>query len=278
MKTNILSAGMAVWVPVMMATATLRASADSMATAAKPDKAYTGMVTSVDPKERTLSVKKWALGSKKFSLGDGSTYTLADKGAGAIGDLRPGQRVRVDYQDAHGVLVADSVVQQPMRYDGTVKAIDPTRHTMVLRGHGMDRAFQIANDCRVVLRDDKTGGPGDIQTGNYVTVTYESPNATPTARQIAQTSETFTGSLTAIDLQEKTVKAKGMLETKKFNVGANCAIVVNGKPDGKLSDLNPKEKLTFDYDDINGINVVNRIAPAKNSTKNVVVTEPSAGD
>ena len=262
---------------VLTATAALRASADSMATAAKPEKEYTGMVTAIDPTERTLNVRKWGLWSKKFSLGDSCACTIADKAAGTISDLRPGQRVQVGYQNAHGVLVADSVAQQPMRHDGTVMAIDPIQHTMVLRGHGMDRTFQIANDCKVVLRDYKAGVLGDIQTGNYVTVTYEEPNATPTAQRIAQTSETFTGSLTAIDLQEKTVKAKGLLETKKFNVGDNCAIMVNGKPDGKLSDLKPNDKLTFDYDEIAGINVVNRIAPPETSTKNVVVTEPSGG-
>ena len=68
-------------------------------------------------------------------------------------------------------------------------------------------------------------------------MTYEVPNGKPTAREIAQTSETFTGDLTAIDLDQKTMKAKTMFATKKFNVGDDCAIVINGKPDGKLTDL-----------------------------------------
>ena len=42
----------------------------------------------------------------------------------------------------------------------------------------------------------------------------------------------------------------------------NCAIVLNGKTDGKLSQLRPDERLLFNYDTINGVNVVNRIAPA----------------
>jgi hypothetical protein len=96
-----------------------------------------------------------------------------------------------------------------------------------------------------------------------VTVTYETPDGTPTAREIAQTSMEFTGTLTAIDLGEKTVKAKAMFDTKKFNVADNCAIVINGKTDGQLSDLKPNDKLVFSYDEINGINVVNRIAPAE---------------
>ena len=67
------------------------------------------------------------------------------------------------------------------------------------------------------------------------------PNDRATAREIAQTSATFTGKLTAIDLGQKTLKARSLLDTKKFNVGDDCAIVANGKPDGKLSDLRPDE-------------------------------------
>ena len=83
--------------------------------------------------------------------------------------------------------------------------------------------------------------------------------------------------LTAIDLETKIVRAREMLETKKFHVGGNCAIVVNGKPDGKLSDLKPKDKLVFSYNEIDGVNVVNRIAPADTGSQNFVVTEPASG-
>ena len=278
MKTNILPVGMTVWMSVLTATVALRASAEQMSTAAKSEKSYTGMVISIDPQEHELRVKKWMFLNKKFNLGDGCAYTFANKSTGAIGDLRPGQEVRVTYQDAHGVLVADRVAQQPMRYEGSVKAIDPMQHTLLLHVHGVNKTLQIANGCKFVLHNDKLGGLSDIQAGDYVTVTYEDPNETPTAQQIAQTSETFTGSLTAIDLEGRTVKAKELFETKKFNVGDDCAIVIDGKPDGKLSDLKPNEKLVLSYDEINGVNVVNRIAPSEASPKDVVVSEPSGDD
>jgi predicted RNA-binding protein len=258
----------------LTATLTVTAWADQTATAVRPHKSYTGMVMSVDLKEHELSLKKW-MWNKKFSLGDACTYTMAGNSAGTINDVRPGQRVTVGYQDTHGILVADSVTQEPMHFDGTVKAADLAQHTLLLRVHGMDKRMQIANDCKVVLHNDKAGVLGDIQTGDYVTVTYEDPDDKPTAREIAQTSETFTGSLTAIDLDGKTVKARSMFETKKFEVGDNCAIVINGKPEGKLSDLKPKDKLIFNYDEIDGINVVSRIAPSESSPKDVVAGEPS---
>ncbi len=273
MKTKALRTWVAVGLSVLTATAAYHASADdnaANATAAKPDKTYTGTVVSVNPQEKMLDVKGFWFSNKKFNLGDTCAYTIVGKETGALGDLRPGQRVTVGYQDAHGVLVADRVMQQPMRDEGMVKAIDPATHTMTVHVGVMDKAFQLPADCEVTLRGGKDGTIADIQPGYHVTVTYEVPNGKPTAREIAQTSATFTGNLTAIDLDQKTLKAQAMFDTKKFNVGDDCAIVVNGKPDGKLTDLRPGENLTLNYDDVNGVNIVNRIAPAGASSSSPV--------
>lgn len=260
MKTKALHIWTIIGVSVLTMAGTLKSSADDAA-AALPHKSYTGMVMSVDTKERTLGVKGLFL-TRTFNLGDDCTYTLADKSTGAISDLRPGQRVKVVYQEAHDVRVANRVAQQPMAYEGTVKDFDPVRRTLTLHSRSMDRTFQIADGCKVMLRDYKPGTLADIQTGNYVTVTYETPNDKLIARRIAQTSETFTGSLTAIDLEAKTVKAKTLFDTKKFTLGDNCAIVINGKIGGQLAELKPHDKLVFSYDEINGVNVANRISPA----------------
>jgi hypothetical protein len=87
----------------------------------------------------------------------------------------------------------------------------------------------------------------------------------------------FTGTLTAIDLEAKTLKARAMFGTKKFNVADNCAIVINGRTDGRLSNLKPTDKLVFSYDEINGVNVVNRIAPAGVQANPVASTTPPNG-
>jgi Domain of unknown function (DUF5666) len=261
MKTITSHTWMAVCASVLTAATVATASADQTAAAAKTEKNYTGTVISVNPAEHTLAMRGF-LFSKKFNLGDNCTYVLLEKPAGTIGDLRPGEKVAVKYQDASGVLVADHVKQEPMRYEGMVTAISPENQTLMVHVRGMDKKFQIADNCAVILRNDKSGTLNDIQVGSHVTVTYETPNDTLTARQIAQTSATFTGTLTAIDLGERTVKAKTLFDTKKFNLADNCAIVLNGKPDGQLSDLRPDEELVFSYNNVNGVNVVNRIANA----------------
>jgi len=263
---------MAVCASGMTAMATFTASADQPATAVRPEKHYTGTVVSVDPKEHTLNAK-WFLFSRKFSLGDNCAYVLLDQPAGAIGDLRPGEKVTINYQDASGVLVADRVTQEPMRSEGMVTAINPGNHTITVHVSGMSKIFQIPDNCAVVLRDDKSGTLADIQVGNHVTVTYETPQDKPTARQIAQTSAMFTGTLTAIDLGERTVKAKTLFDTKKFDLADNCAIVINGKADGRLSDLRPNDELVFSYDEVDGINVVNRIASTKTAPQAVTAKQ-----
>ena len=250
---------MAVCVSVLTMAGALASPAEDADTNAIPHKSYTGTVVSVDTKEHTLRLEGFFT-SKTFNLGDNCACTFVDKGAGGISDLHPGQRVEVTYQEMHNVLVADRVTQEPMSYEGTVTVCDPGQRTITLHTRGRDKTFPIAGDCKVVLRGDKPGSLADVQAGNYVTVTYETPDDKPTARKIAQTSETYTGSLTAIDLDTKTVRAKSMFDTKKFNLGDNCAIVIDGRINGRLSDLKPNDKLVFSYDEINGVNVASRIA------------------
>jgi hypothetical protein len=249
----------AVWVLALAFAGAFTALAEDTDTNPIPHKSYTGTVASVDAKEHTLVLEGFFT-SKTFNLGDNCNYTFADKGAGAIGDLHSGQRVEVAYQEMHNVFVADRVTQEPMSYEGTVKACDPIQRTIVLHARGRDRTLPVATDCKVILHGDKSGSLTDIQVGDYVTVTYETPDDKPIARKIAQTSETYTGTLTAIDIDAKTVKAKSLFDEKKFNLGDNCAIVIDGKINGRLSDLKPNDKLVFSYDEINGVNVANRIA------------------
>ena len=243
--------------------------------AATPDKTYTGTVTSVNPNERMLHVHGLMM-SKDFNLGDSCAFMLPDKSAGTMSDLRPGEKITVNYQDAHGVLVADRVQQEPMSYEGFVKTIDPNAHSMTLHLRAENKTFTLPDDCKIVLRNDHAGAIADIQPGNYVTVTYETPNDQLVARQIAQTSEKFIGTVKAIDLNQKTLTAKATFETKKFNVADNCIIVLNGQLNGQLSDLKPNEKLAFSYDEVNGVNIVNRIGPAPTKSETETTSQPTS--
>jgi hypothetical protein len=203
---------------------------------------------------------------KSFNLGDDCVVSQLENSRASVGDLRAGEKVTVGYVKVQGVLIANRVEQDAMRCAGTIKALDPAKGTLTLAQTGFDKQLQIADNCKIGLRNGKTGSFADLRVGNYVTVIYELPVKSPVARQIDQTSIAFTGTLTAIDLPEKTVKARTAFGTKKFSVGNDCAIVINGKTDGRLADLRLDEEVDINYDEINGVRVASRIAPVSATT------------
>ena len=166
----------AVCVSILAMTAALKLSADPAATAPQSGETYMGIVTAINPQERVLDVK-----NKKFNLGDTCTYTIVGKDTGSLNDLRPGQQVTVSYHHitnaltanpaqqepkagvggqriqvnsyyyANDVFVADSVQQELMTCDGTVRTNDPTHHTLMLRFIVLSKTFQIADDCQIML-------------------------------------------------------------------------------------------------------------------------------
>lgn len=268
---------MPVWMActAVLTLATLPSPADQPSTtAAGPDKTYMGMVTAVNPNNQTLRVRGVFLLNKDFHIGNSCAFALWGNPSGALMDFRSGDEVTISYQRSNGVLVADRVTQEMSTRKGVVTAIDPVARTMTVREHGMDKTFQIGEDCKIILRNNHSGFIADVQPGNLVAVTYDTPNSYATVREIAQTSATFTGTLTAIDLDSKTLKAKSTFTSKAFTLGDQCAIVLNGKMGGQLSDLMPNEKLVISYDDIDGVNVVNRIATTPATQTETTMTSP----
>ena len=270
MKTSTLKAWKPVWMLSFTVAAALSAAADDATSPAvtptMPEKSYTGTVVLMDANAHVLRVKGWFFQHRAFNLGDNCVYSQPGNDNATVNTLRPGEKVKVSYQDRHGVLIADRVEEIPMRAEGTIMALNTTNHMVTVR-NTISHQFRLSDNCQIELRGNKTGTLDDIKIGDYVTVTYETPNDTPTAREIAQTSQEFSGSVTAIDLDSRTVKAKTLLESKDFHLADHCAIVVNGQPNGRLADLRPEEKIVLSYDDINGVNVVTRIAPESSASQ-----------
>lgn len=230
------------------------------------DKTFKGMSLRFDTGENAVWAKGF-WGPKRFNIADDCKVNdfnaiTSEKSSWSVKDIRPGQELEIKYINAHGVLVAHEITRHEMAVTGTVTVLDSGGHTLVVHRSGNNKKFVFNDECNVVLRDGKSGALHDVQPGHRVTVTYESPDGVDTARRIAQTSSTFSGTLTAIDLNDRTVKAKSFLDSKQFNLADDCAIVINGKLDGKLSELRLGDKLSLSYDDLNGVKVVSRIAMA----------------
>lgn len=285
MKMSILKAWKPVWMLLFTVVAAFSAAADDATSPAvasptvtptTPEKSSTGTVVSMDTNEHMLRVKGWFFQNRTFNLGNNCVYSEPGNDNAPINTLRPGEKVKVNYQDRHGVLIADRVEEVPMRMEGTITALNSTNHMLTVRDT-ITQQFRLPDNCQIELRGGKTGTLDDVKVGDYVTVTYETPNDKPTAREIAQTSQEFSGSVTAIDLDSRTVKAKTMFESKNFHLADHCAIMVNGQPDGKLADLRPEEKVVLSYDDINGVNVVTRIAPESSASQPSRVATTTTG-
>jgi hypothetical protein len=191
--------------------------------------------------------------------------------------LRVGEMVEVNFRDSHGVLIADRVEQIPMQMTGMVAALDSTHRTLTLRRTPLDKLFMLPDDCQIVLRDGKPGAWDDVKPGNSVTVTYEVPDNIATARQIAQTSLEFTGELTAIDLEDRTLKARNLFASMKFHIAGDCAYVMGDKTNGCAADLRLGDLLDCSYEAINGISVANRIAVLEVPLNRLTIQAPAPG-
>jgi hypothetical protein len=238
------------------------------------DKQFLGRVESVNNQEHQITVGS-LLRHRTFDLGAHCAIIRWDGAAGMANDLRPGQKVTIRYQNAQGVLAADRVEQNAMRFHGMVKTVDLNRRLMTLHAWDRDRRFVLGEDCKVVLHDGEKGALENIKPGDHVAVVYESPSDADIAREVIRPSESFTGSIVAVDLPRRTVSVKDMFGVKQFSLGNRCSIVMNGRTDAPLMDVRLRDRLTILYDEVNGVNVANRIAPAENTREaDTALTNP----
>jgi Cu/Ag efflux protein CusF len=250
------------WSAGALSALAVTAAADQTAASPVKEKEFRGRVDSINIQEHTVTVSDW-LRHRTFDLGGDCAITRWDDTAGAINDLRPGEKVTVGYADVHGVLAADRVTQNAMSYRGVVKSIDPAQRQLVLRHWDRDRTFMLAQDCKVVLHDHPNGALASIKPGDHISVVYETPAGPNVVYQIARTSVSFTGALVAIDLPHRSVSVEDVLGTRQFDLASDCSIVMGNTTEAPMTDLRPGQRLTINYDKVNGVYVANRIAPAE---------------
>ncbi len=234
------------------------------------EKNYSGTIITLDAKEKVVKVQGYLL-TKTFELADNCELKLGDKREASLGDFRPGQRVDVVYKDASGVLVASRISQELLRFSGEITAIDRVNHTFDVHDPGLTRTFTMPDDLAVVVSGNSRGTVDDVKLGSQVIVTYEIPNNQFVARQIEARSAMFVGTLNSVNAASRTIKVgKSLLGEKKFHLTDNCTIVINGKTDAKLSDLRTGQNYEMDYEVVDGVNVVSRIAPVDTPPKTEV--------
>ena len=205
----------------------LGASAGGPTCSAKSEAAWTGRLTAVNADNHTITAKSWWQ-SRTFNVGSTCAISTMDKKTAALSDLRPGEKVRVRYQTAGGVRIAERIGVEPLHLTGTVQAVDQTARTLTLEQALHHRTFRLADDCEIVLWNNKDGTLTDLTPGNRLVVTYELPGGSPVAYRIRERTQTYVGKVDAIDLTDRTVKAGALMGNKRLNLADNCRIMVNG--------------------------------------------------
>jgi Cu/Ag efflux protein CusF len=258
MKTNLIRNAV-----LLGTTATLLVGAPFVsgaeAMADREAREFKGTLVSVDSADRTLSVKSfWR--TRTFNLADDLKVALEDKADAALSDLRPGQKVAVAYHNADGVLIARQINQQNLVFKGRIAEIDPKQRTLAVKHTGLTRYFAVSADC-TVKKQGSARSLDDLKVGQIVSVVYEPElnQDSLVARRIEQQDAEFVGVLRAIDAEARTVRAKSMLDERKFNLTDDCQIVILGRPDARLKDLRIGDRVAFSYEAQDGVLIANRI-------------------
>ncbi len=243
-------------VPAARADAALTPAESSSTTAAKALE-YTGTIGMVDAEERTVKVDKF-FWDKTFNLAENCTFAVGLDQKSTLDHLQPDMEVVVSYQETDGVLVATHIAQRHYNQTGYIKSATPATHEIVMDRVGMAKKFKVNDSTQITIHKDESI-LGDLKAGQKVTITYTKQGDFLLAHKVVDKSETFSGTVEAIDAGSNTLKVKNLLTTHKFNLGDGCKIVVHGDTYGRLRDLRIGQKVTIDYEEVKGVMVAARI-------------------
>ena len=174
-------------------------------------------------------------------------------------DLHPGDPVNVTYQELHGVLIADHVTDRSLRFQGTIRQVDPNSGRLTIAQGHVAREFTLADDGRVITASGMDGSLYDLQPGDRAAVIYVRSGRSLIAQRISETTLSYEGKLEAIDLPERIVKTEDPLGEQQFSVADQCQIVVGSSHNAQLQDLKLDHNYNFTYELVNGVKVADRI-------------------
>ncbi len=243
-------------------------SAYAQSTEPSQENTWTGKLTAVNAQDNRVKGEHWRLaGTRTFNLGRNCAISTIDKKEASLSDLRPGERVWIRYRDVEGVLVTDRIVEQGQHFRGTVGSIDSKDRTVTMTEAPLYEPFRspkslrLADDCKILLWNGKEGTLPDMHPGDRITAMYESREGGLYAYRIMDRSTTFDGSVEAIDLSARSLKAKNGSGDKDFDLADHCRILLGGDKTGHLKDLQVGQHYRFTYESVDGVNILDRIVP-----------------
>jgi Cu/Ag efflux protein CusF len=243
---------------LLLATASRLAADGGTATATGKIEQFEGTVKQVNATEKSITVKNFWV-TRTFDLSDACRVTLEDSANGGLKELQPGHRVNVQFVNHDGVRIAREIDQENLTFTGHISSLDATNKTFRVKTGMIDRTFSVASDCKVILRDGKTRDFAELKIGHRVTVKYLNPDDVHLARTIEQKSLEYTGRVDAIDARTDTVKASSLVANRTFRLADNHQIIVAGAAGGELKNLRIGDRVTFHYENVDGVLVANRL-------------------
>ena len=171
-------------------------------------------------------------------------------------------------------------MQEDLAFKGRMTLLDKTSRKLSVKHRGFQREFTLAPDC-AVKKHGELGSLEDLKMGHLVRVVYELGDDSKIARRIEQEDEEFVGTIRAIDAETRTIKAENMFDDRKFSLTDDCQIVMPGQPDARLRNLRIGDRVSFSYEDNDGVLVANRIgleaSPSRKRADDVQAsTQPTA--
>jgi hypothetical protein len=253
---------------VLVSAFAVGAYAEPQMGARKNEQNWGGTLTAVNAQDNTVTGQHW-WSTETFHAGKNCAIVAVDKKEAALSDLRPGEKVKIRYQDVEGVRVADRIVERALHDGGTVQAVDAKAGTVTMQEPPLYKPFRapetlrIADDCKVVLANGDEGTLADVRPGDRVTVIYELPGDSRVAYRIRDRSSSLVATLDAVDLSARTVKIKQKTGEETFQLADKCRIIASNQQREPLKDLALGQQYRFTYRDVNGVNVLDQITPAQ---------------
>ena len=167
---------------------------------------------------------------------------------------------------AHAATEPEGKAADPryQHYKGTVVEVD--RENRLFTGKKFwswaKPTFHVGEDCLVLLQDSPEASFQDVRPGQRVHVRYRTMEGVKVASQITENNPSFSGHITRIHPDRRTMTVKKGLFKKDFVVDSECVVVQGRDNPWTFSDLKLGHPVTVTYLNAGSTNVAAKIRQA----------------